>query len=165
MNTDTEKNIHLAAERPETKGGHFREWEDGQNVIFVEEVTLHPDPPLPPVLDEDELDVFSDGDHQGFSVYAGVIVLWARDYDTRVLTVVDQMPSKPLVVFERKGQILILWENKETMLQHGKHDYPPKDGDSFSAFHWYKDKFCLVEFEGLLPNYVLDEYGMPRLNK
>lgn len=108
----------------------------------------------PPIFDEDDLYEFSDGDYQGFSVYANVITLWGADYDTEVFEILDQMPSKPLAVFKQGDQIRILWQDKDIMLQHGQREYLSKNGSSFVAKHWYKDEFCLVEFEGSIPTTV-----------
>jgi len=50
----------------------------------------------------------------GFSWYHGVVIIWDRDHDERILRLLDQMPPRVLdgllVAHERKGSISFLWD-------------------------------------------------------
>ena len=50
-----------------------------------------------------------------YSIYRGVLVCWDRDYDTRVLTFIDNnelIIPRMLAVSERKAFLNVLWLNK-----------------------------------------------------
>ena len=53
---------------------------------------------------------------EGMSVYKGVLVLWDKDFDARVLEFVDQVPdalrARLLTVQEHKAYLFLLWHGE-----------------------------------------------------
>ena len=57
------------------------------------------------------------GSHlSGVSVYRGVLVVWDEDFDTRIITLINELFARgkraPFAICESKGSVTIMWHTK-----------------------------------------------------
>jgi len=70
-------------------------------------------------------------DNHGVSVHNGVIVVWDRDYDDRVTSLIDSMDPKvraELVAIHERKALLWLWWKDQTPDGYAVHDSIDLDG-------------------------------------
>lgn len=79
----------------------------------------------------------------GFSIYQGVLVVWDKDLDKRILLVVDSIPSYDrdglVAIQERKAAIFFLWQDSAPgdYYNSGKWSFNCPCGDVFNTFGSY----------------------------
>lgn len=71
------------------------------------------------------------------SLYRGVLVQWDEDYDTRVLTMIDDLPTdvrqRLLFATEHEGSVELTWRDSvpEGFEQDNPHGIETSDGDNW----------------------------------